>query len=147
MQGGVFEPGGTVPLLIPDTVWRESKRNGVSAAALSQLQAEHGAAVGYEFAWGQIIEGVFDANATFDPGNLDDVPHAAVFWHFVLSDVYTEFLDAVAAAAVRERRAPRYNSPPPVTRSSALWAFDESRWLRAGGRDSIGRGLSRTNTV
>ena len=94
MPTGNFESGQTVPLLIPDAVWREWKLNGVGAEALTELQAEHGGAVGYEFEWGQIIEEVCDASATYDSGDLLDMPPMAVIWHFNLCDVYTEFLDA-----------------------------------------------------
>src|ERR1700680_322396 len=56
MSSGDFASGRTVPLLIPEPVWQEWKMNGVGAESLAELQAEHGAAVGYEFDWGQIIE-------------------------------------------------------------------------------------------
>ena len=88
-----FESGRTIPLQIPEPVWREWKINGVDADHLAELQAEHGEAMGYEFDWGQIIEEVFDDNPTADSDNLEDLPYLAVRWHFVLCDVYTAFLD------------------------------------------------------
>jgi hypothetical protein len=88
-----FESGRTIPLQIPEPVGREWKINGVDADHLAELQAEYGAATGYEFDWGQIIEEVFDGTPTADSDNLQHPPHLAVRWHFVLCDVYTAFLD------------------------------------------------------
>ena len=67
--------------------------NGVGAESLAELQSEHGAAVGYQFDWGQIIEEVFDGILAADSDNLEDPSYLAVRWHFVLCDVYTAFLD------------------------------------------------------
>jgi hypothetical protein len=93
MSSGDFESGRTVPLLIPEPVWQEWKKNGVGADSLAELQSEHGAAVGYEFDWGQIIEEVFDDHPDTDSEDQQDLPRLAVRWHFVLSGLYSEFLD------------------------------------------------------
>jgi hypothetical protein len=93
MQTGNFESGQTIPLLIPEPVWREWKINGVTADSLAEIQAEHGAAVGYEFDWGQIIEEVVDDDPAFAPEDLKDFPCIALCWHFVLCGVHNEFLD------------------------------------------------------
>ena len=93
MQTSNFESGSTVRLLIPEAVWREWKINGVDADSLAEVQAEHGAAVGYEFEWGQIIEEVIDgdpATAPCDPENLSSL---ALCWNFVLSGMHGEFLN------------------------------------------------------
>jgi hypothetical protein len=67
--------------------------NGVDADCVAELRAEHGAAVGYEFDWGQIIEEVVDAKPAGDPDDLEHALCLAVRWHFVLCDVYTAFLN------------------------------------------------------
>ena len=48
MPNGNCQSGQTVPLLIPEPVWREWKMNGVDADSSAEVQAEHGTAVGYE---------------------------------------------------------------------------------------------------
>jgi hypothetical protein len=70
MLTGDLCSGHTVPLLIPEPIWREWNMNGVGAAALAELRAEYGAVVEYEFDWGQIIEEVFDP--TTDAPGRDD---------------------------------------------------------------------------
>ena len=92
MSSGDFESGRTVPLLIPEPVWQEWKMNCVGADSLAELQADHGAAVGYEFDWGQIIEEVFDDHPDTDLEDQQDLARLALCWHFVLSGVYSEFL-------------------------------------------------------
>ena len=42
MSANDFEAGRTIPLLIPEPIWREWKINGVGADSLKELQAEHG---------------------------------------------------------------------------------------------------------
>ena len=93
MQTGNFQSGQTIPLLIPEPVWREWKRNGITADSLAEAKAKHGIAVGYEFAWGQIIEEVNDDDLAVAPEDLNDFPCIALCWHFVLCGVHNEFLD------------------------------------------------------
>jgi hypothetical protein len=95
MQTSNFESGSTVRLLIPEAVWREWKINGVDADSLAEVQAEHGAAVGYEFEWGQIIEEVIDGYPATAPCDSEDLSSSslALCWNFVLSGVHGEFLD------------------------------------------------------
>ena len=93
MQTSNFESGSTVRLLIPEPVWREWKINGVDADSLAEAQAEHGAAVGYEFEWGQIIEEVIEGDPATAPCDPEDLSSLALCWNFVLSGVHGEFLD------------------------------------------------------
>lgn len=88
-----FESGSTVRLLIPEPVWREWKINGVDADSFAEAQAEHGAAAGYEFEWGQIIEEVIDGDPATAPCDTEDLASLALCWHFVLSGMHGEFLD------------------------------------------------------
>jgi hypothetical protein len=93
MRTNDFEAGRTIPLLIPEPIWREWKINGVGADGLKELQAEHGSAVGYEFDWGQIIEEGEDGDPAAEPNDPEGVPYLALRWHFVLCGVHNEFLD------------------------------------------------------
>ena len=155
MQTRNFESGSTVRLHIPEPVWREWKINGVDADSLAEAQAEHGAAVGYEFEWGQIIEEVFaddPAGAPCDTGNL---PSLALCWHFVLSGVHGEFLDGGGnlgelsdlAVAVLEDIEDSREELPEAAREDGLptcIAFDEGNNVSAFaifvfGRSNIAR--------
>ena len=93
MQTNHFESGSTVRLLIPEPVWREWKINGGDADSLAEVQVEHGAAMGYEFEWGQIIEEIFADDPPGAPCDTGNLPSLALCWHFVLSGVHREFLD------------------------------------------------------
>ena len=88
-----LKAGRTTPLLIPEPILRERKVNGVGADSLTELQAEHRSAVGYEFEWGQIIEEGEDGDPASEPNDPEGVPYLALRWHFVLGGVHTEFLD------------------------------------------------------
>jgi hypothetical protein len=142
MSSGDFESGRTVPLLIPEQVWHEWKMNGVGADSLAELQAEHGAAVGYEFDWGQIIEEVFDGHPDTDSEDQQDLSRLALCWHFVLSGVYSEFLHGggnlgelsdLATAFLAEAEQSR-DELPEAMRDDALPAcisFDEGNNISA----------------
>ena len=150
MSSGDFESGRTVPLLIPEPVWQEWKMNGVAADSLAELQAEHGAAVGYQFDWGQIIEEVFDGIPAADSDNLEDPSYLAVRWHFVLCDVYTAFLDGggnlgelsdLATVILAEAEHSRHDLPE-AWREDALPAcisFDEGNNISAFAVCVVGR--------
>ena len=145
-----FESGRTTALQIPEPVWREWKINGVDADHLAELQAEYGEAMGYEFDWGQIIEEVFDGIPTADSDNLEDPPHLAVCWHFVLCDVYTAFLDGggnlgelsdLATVILAEAEHSRHDLPE-AWRDDALPAcisFDEGNNISAFAVCVVGR--------
>ena len=150
MSTSDFESGQTIPLQIPEPVWREWKINGVDADHLAELQAEYGEAMGYEFDWGQIIEEVFDGIPTADSDNLEDPPHLAVCWHFVLCDVYTAFLDGggnlgelsdLATVILAEAEHSRHDLPE-AWRDDALPAcisFDEGNNISAFAVCVVGR--------
>ena len=93
MLTGDLCSGHTVPLLIPEPIWREWNMNGVGAAALAELRAEYGAVVGYEFDWGQIIEAGEDGDPSASQTTRKACPYRALRWHFVLCGVHNEFLD------------------------------------------------------
>ena len=86
--------GRTVPLLIPEPIWREWRINGVDATTLAELKAEYGAVVGYEFDWGLVIEQVFDGGLAADAQDPAEPAGLAVRWNFVLRDLHAAFLDA-----------------------------------------------------
>jgi hypothetical protein len=142
MSSGDFESGRTVPLLIPEPVWQEWKMNGVGADSLAELQAEHGAAVGYEFDWGQIIEEGSDDHPDTDSEDQQGLPRLALRWHFVLSAVYSEFLHGggnlgelsdLATAFLAEAEQSR-DELPETLRDDALPAgisFDEGNNISA----------------
>jgi len=136
MSSGDFESGRTVPLLIPEPVWQEWKMNGVGADSLAELQAEHGAAMGFEFDWGQIIEEVFDGHPDTDSEDQQDLPYLALCWHFVLSGVYSEFrhgggnlgeLSDLAIMVLAQAEQPRdeLERDPP---GSCRWLRPFQRW-------------------
>jgi len=142
MSSGDFESGRSVPLLIPEPVWQEWKMNGGGAESLAELQSEHGAAVGYEFDWGQIIEEVFDGQPDTDSGDQQNLPYLALRWHFVLSGVYREFLHGggnlgelsdLAAAFLADAEQSR-DELPQAMRDDALptcISFDEGNNISA----------------
>jgi hypothetical protein len=142
MSSGDFESGRTVPVLIPEPVWQEWKMNGVGPDSLAELQSEHGAAVGYEFDWGQIIEEVSDGYPETDSEDQQDLPGLALCWHFVLSGVYGEFLRGggnlgelsdLATAFLAEAEQSR-DELPQAMRDDALPAgisFDEGNNISA----------------
>lgn len=89
MSKGDFSAGRPVPLSIPACVRREWQMNGDEGRAEAEAEFSH--SLGYEFEWGQIIEELLDQ----DPiENRDDPPPLCARWHFVLVDLYDEFLDA-----------------------------------------------------
>jgi hypothetical protein len=72
-------------------VRRKWQLNCVSDDNPEDLEEESGESLGYEFEWGQIRE------EQPDPDRLakrDDPPLMCVRWHFVLVDLYDEFLNA-----------------------------------------------------
>ena len=93
MPRGDFASGQPVLLLIPEPIWREWKMNGVDADSLTELEAEHGEALGYEFDWGQIIEEASDDGFTTGSDDPEGPVPMAICWHFVLSDVHGAFLE------------------------------------------------------
>lgn len=93
MSTNDFEAGRTVSLLTPESIRREWKINGVDADSSTELQAEHGSAVGYAFDWGQIIEEGEDGDPAAEPSHAQALPYLALRWHFVLCGVHNEFLD------------------------------------------------------
>ncbi len=88
---GDFLAGRPVPLLIPSSVRREWRINGVDDESLGELEAEFADGHGYEFEWGQIIETVTgpdeDRQTPVSAG-------AVVCWHFALVNLHHAFLDA-----------------------------------------------------
>ena len=86
MQTNHFESGSTVRLLIPEPVRREWKITGVDADSLAEVQAEHGAAAGYEFEWGQIIEEVIEGDPATAPCGPEDLSSLALCW---LGQIFT----------------------------------------------------------
>ena len=110
--------------------------NGVGAESLAELQSEHGAAVGYEFDWGQIIEEVFDGHPDTDSEDEQDLARLALCWHFVFSGVYTEFLHgggnlgelsdlAIMVLAQAEQSRDELERDPP---GSCRWLRPFQRW-------------------
>jgi hypothetical protein len=142
MSSGDFESGRSVPLLIPEPVWQEWKMNGVGAESLAELQAEHGAAVGYQFDWGQIIEEVFDDHPDTDSEDQQDLPRLALCWNFVLSGVYSEFLHGgcnlgelsdLATAVLAQAEQSRHELPQALREDAlpAYISFDEGNNISA----------------
>jgi hypothetical protein len=81
----VFRRGEARPLPMPESVRAELTINALSEERRRGWEATNGPIVGYQFPWGQIHE---------DP-TLDAGPDEIVMeWHFVLSDLHTEFLRA-----------------------------------------------------
>lgn len=88
---GDFLAGRPVPLLIPSSVRREWRINGVDDESLAELEAEFGHCHGYEFEWGQIIETLAGPDENRQtPGSAG----AVVCWHFSLVNLHHAFLDA-----------------------------------------------------
>ena len=88
---GDFLAGRPVPLLIPSSLRREWRINGVDDESLAELEAEFADCHGYEFEWGQIIE------TLAGPGDDRQTPGSAgavVCLHFALVILHHAFLDA-----------------------------------------------------
>lgn len=85
-----FLNGQAIPLAIPQCARREWQKNGVAGSRLKKCEQEHKNEVGYEFAWGQLIEKVADpsdfALETADMGN-------GVRWPFRLNEMHTAFME------------------------------------------------------
>ena len=80
-----FRRGETRPLPMPESVSAELTINALSEDRRREWEAANGALVGYQFPWGQIHE---------DPARDAGPDEIAMEWHFVLSDLHTEFLRA-----------------------------------------------------
>ena len=82
-----FRRGETRPLPMPESVSTELTINALSEDQRREWEAENGRIVGYQFPWGQIHE---------DPAHRRDVRprRDRMEWHFVLSELHTEFLRA-----------------------------------------------------
>ena len=90
---GDFLAGRPVPLLIPSSVRREWRINGVDDEYLAELEAEFAQCHGYEFEWGQIIETLAGPG---DDRQTHGSAGAVVSWHFALINLHHAFLDAGA---------------------------------------------------
>ena len=80
-----FRRGETRPLPMPESVSAELTINALSEDRRREWEAANGPIVGYQFPWGQIHE---------DPARDAGPDEIAMEWHFVLSDLHTEFLRA-----------------------------------------------------
>ena len=80
-----FRRGETRPLPMPESVSAELTINALSEDRRREWEAANGPLVGYQFPWGQIHE------APARDAGPDEI---AMEWHFVLSDLHTEFLRA-----------------------------------------------------
>jgi hypothetical protein len=81
-----FRSGEPRPLLMPRSVSTELTINARFEDKRREWEAAHGRNVGYQFPWGQIHEEAAEPCADSSPDQL------AIEWHFILSELHTEFL-------------------------------------------------------
>jgi len=90
MFPGDFAKGITIPLPIPACVRREWQINGYEGEGKDEDE-DLTASVGYAFEWGQIIEDMCEPNPDDPP---EERGFIGVCWHFLLTGLHQEFLDA-----------------------------------------------------